>query len=165
MWWPFPRNASLGRPNQTIKFPPPIFTRCTRPILWSTTHNRNLHPRQKPIAVQQLPVRSRMSSEPTEPQPPAKPPPVRYQPTPRRPPQPPPPAKKEIVIGGLKVFVYGLDKVKDEIPRVVLFLLHGRGGDHTQFEEFIESLDLKSINRNRTRRQLYAPGGVKIVLI
>ena len=99
-----------------------------------------------------------MSPEAMEPRPPAKPPPVRYQPAPRRPAQPPPPAKKEIVIGGLKVFVYGLDKVKDEIPRVVLFLLHGRGGDHTQFEEFIEFLDLKSVNRNRTRRQLYAPG-------
>jgi|SRR2546423_15378601 len=99
-----------------------------------------------------------MSPEAMEPRPPAKPPPVRYQPAPRRPAQPPPPAKKEIVIGGLKVFVYGLDKVKDEIPRVVLFLLHRRGGDHTQFEAFIEFLDLKSVNRNRTRRQLYAPG-------
>jgi phosphatidylethanolamine-binding protein (PEBP) family uncharacterized protein len=105
-----------------------------------------------------------MSSEPTEPQPPAKPPPVRYHPASRNYAGPPPPSKKEIIIGGFRVFVYGLDKVKPEIPRIMLILLHGRGGDHTQFEEFIEFMDLKSINRSRTRRQLYAPGG-SIVLI
>lgn len=101
-----------------------------------------------------------MQSEPTEPQPPADPPPaqqpVRIRPVARRPALPPPPAKKRLVIGGLECFVYGLDKVKDEIPRVVLFLLHGRGSDHSCFEEFIRFLDLRSINRSRVKRQLYS---------
>ena len=133
------------------------------PIVWST-HRIGISLRAKSLLLlTQLPFPSKMSSEATEPQPPAKPPPVRYHPAPRIQ-SGPPPSKKEFIIGGFKVFVYGLDKVKPEIPRMMLILLHGRGGDHTQFEEFIEFMDLKSINRSRTRRQLYAPGG-DIVLI
>src|SRR5436305_259875 len=49
MWWPFPHNASLGRPNQKSKISASDFYKV-HPIHWSTTHNRNLHPRQKPIA-------------------------------------------------------------------------------------------------------------------
>jgi len=103
-----------------------------------------------------------MSPELTEPQPPADPPPgqptrLSLPPRRRQPVPPPPPSETKLIIGGMEVFVYGLDTVKTEIPRVMLFLLHGRGGTHADFDEFIKFLDLRSINRSRVKRQLLRP--------
>lgn len=61
-----------------------------------------------------------------------------------------------LIIGGLKVYIHGLSTTdKGEIPRTVLFLLHGRLGSHADFDPLIAKLDLAKINaREKPKRQL-----------
>jgi predicted esterase len=64
-------------------------------------------------------------------------------------------------IGGLEVHVYGLSTLRPKSPVTVLFLLHGRGGDHTSFGPLIGAFHLPSLNA-QAERQLYPPPKVLI---
>jgi predicted esterase len=59
-------------------------------------------------------------------------------------------------IGGLEVHVYGLSTLRPKAPVTVLFLLHGRGHDHTSFAPLISGFNLPSLNA-QAERQLYPP--------
>ena len=63
---------------------------------------------------------------------------------------------RECLIGGLKVYIYGISTLKEGIPVTVLFLLHGRYGAHTDFGNSVILTELLEKNfRPDVKQQLY----------
>ena len=60
--------------------------------------------------------------------------------------------KRQFIIGGLQVHIYGLSLLRDSVPVVCLFLLHGSSGSEDQCSPIITRIALDSLNQMASRQ-------------